>query len=197
MSSTEPPAPVPPKAEDPAQTGERLAAAFRRIHRERMAGLPILQPDLHVAVVGGRRWQEHWLGVLVTPWCMNLVLVPAAGSVLAQDAPGTIRLLDFPAGRFELTASDVDGVGAIAACSLFSPMHAFADQAAAETTALEVMTELFEPTAPGATPSARAASADAQAQRHGSPRAAPSDTQTSTGVGMSRRDLLRGAFRRH
>ncbi|NBC15329.1 MAG: [NiFe]-hydrogenase assembly chaperone HybE [Gammaproteobacteria bacterium] len=181
MSSTEPAAEDATTGEDAAHTAERLAEAFRRIHRERMAGLPILHPHLEVAVVGGRRWQGHWLGVLVTPWCMNLVLVPAAGSALAQDAGGTTRLLDFPAGRFELTASDVDGVGAMATCSLFSPMHAFADQAAAEATALEVMTELFEPTAPGAAPSPGAGSADAEVQRGG---------------GVSRRDLLRGTFRR-
>jgi [NiFe] hydrogenase assembly HybE family chaperone len=197
LSSTEPSTPAPPAGGDPAQTGERLAAAFRRIHRERMAGLPILHPSLQVAVVGGRRWQGHWLGVLVTPWCMNLVLVPAAGSTLAQDAEGTTRLLDFPAGRFELTASDVEGIGTMATCSLFSPMHAFGDQAAAETTAREVMSELFEPTLPGVTPSTRADRADAETQRHGSRSGTASGSRPSKGGGMSRRDLLRGGFRRH
>jgi [NiFe] hydrogenase assembly HybE family chaperone len=99
----------------------RLAAAFRQIHRLRMAGLPILHPDLHVAVIGGRDWQGHWLGVLVTPWCMNLVLVPAAGSDLARHREGTRRELDFPAGRFEFLIAPVDGVGHLATCSLFSP----------------------------------------------------------------------------
>ena len=161
-----------------AAVADRLTAAFERIHRERMAGLPILQPGLAVAVVGARAWRGHWLGVLVTPWCMNLVLVPAVGSDLARDAEGMTWALSFPAGRFEFLVSTVEGLGTIAACSLFSPMHAFADQAAAEATAAAVMTTLFqsaeEPGGPG----------DAA----GRPPAAP------TRVGISRRQLLRGSF---
>ena len=168
-----------------AATGAALAAAFERIHRERMAGLPILHPALEVAVVGGRAWRGHWLGVLVTPWCMNLVLIPAAGSALAQDPHGTKRLLDFPAGRFELVASPVDDLGTIATCSLFSPMQAFADQATAEATAAAVITSLFEPD-----PDAAASGApDADGALAAGPPEPPS------GPGVSRRDLLRGGFR--
>jgi [NiFe] hydrogenase assembly HybE family chaperone len=173
--------------EDPvAETGQRLAIAFERIHRERMAGLPILHPDLAVAVVGGCAWYGHWLGVLVTPWCMNLVLVPAFGSELAHDAQGTKRLLDFPAGQFEFVSSPLDDLGTIATCSLFSPMQAFADQAAAEATAAEVMTALFEPNPDTTAPGQRDAQAGATGAKSARFRPDP---------GVSRRDLLRGSFR--
>jgi [NiFe] hydrogenase assembly HybE family chaperone len=159
-----------------AELSARLVAAFEAIHRERMAGLPILHPGLAVAVVDARRWQGGWLGVLVTPWSMNLVMVPGRGADLASAGPGASRLLDLPAGRFEFLVSELDGVGTIAACSLFSPMHAFADQAAAEATAAAAMVSLFEP-ATGA--AAGPASADhVESQR----------------AGISRRDLLRGSL---
>ena len=174
MSSTEP-AP----ADD---TGARLAAAFTRVHRERMAGLPILHPRLAVAVVGGQDWQGHWLGVLITPWCMNLVLVPAPGSALAAAPAGATRRIDFPAGGFEFALSDLDGVGSFAACSLFSPMQDFADQAAAEDTAAAVLAELLTPTDAACADRSATGQATAAAALDPAPR-------------MSRRDLLRGSFR--
>jgi [NiFe] hydrogenase assembly HybE family chaperone len=179
--------------DDAAAVAARLEATFETIHRERMAGLPILHPDLVVAVVDGRRWQGQWLGVLVTPWCMNLVLVPAAGSELAVDREGASRRLDLPAGRFELLVSELDGVGTIATCSLFSPMHAFADQAAAEATAAAVMAGLFEPATEGGTDTATADLAGARADHRPLPAAA--GEVVSPRPGVSRRDLLRGSFR--
>lgn len=178
---------------DDAAVAARLVAAFEAIHRERMAGLPILHPGLAVAVVDGRRWQGHWLGVLVTPWCMNLMLVPAPGSELAVGGQGASRLLDLPAGRFELLVSELDGVGTIAACSLFSPMHAFADQEAAEATAAVVMVSLFEPAADAPAAAAPADQAAAPVQRQ--PRPGMVDGSMSRRPGISRRDLLRGSFR--
>jgi [NiFe] hydrogenase assembly HybE family chaperone len=157
---------------DVAAVSGQVAAVFERIHRERMAGLPILHPDLRVAVVGARAWQRDWLGVLVAPWCMNLVLVPGPGSAHAPGPFGSKLQLDLPAGRFEFLSSEEDGLGRFAACSLVSPMHEFADQAGAVAMAEEIVTALFEPEAPAAP-------------------AAPAQDR-----GVSRRDLLRGAFRR-
>ena len=152
-----------------------LTDAFERIHRERMAGLPILHPGLSVAVVGAREWQGDWLGVLITPWCMNLVLVPRRGSVHTLGPTGAKQSIELPAGRYELLASAADGVGPFAACSLFSPMNDFADQASAVAAAEAVIAALFEP----------------------NPR--PSDEErpgSNRRPGVRRRDLLRGTLRR-
>lgn len=154
----------------------RLADAFERIHRERMLGLPILHPGLCVAVVGGRCWRGDWIGVLLTPWCMNLVLIPDANSRDRPVAVGSTQCIELPAGRFELIANEEAGVGPFGACSLFSPMHDFADQAGALATAEAIMTQLFEPQGPVGDRSAEHA-AEPPAQ----PRAA-----------ISRRDLLSG-----
>jgi [NiFe] hydrogenase assembly HybE family chaperone len=175
-----------------------LAAAFARIHRERMAGLPILHPALAVRVVAGRDWQGHRVAVLVTPWCMNLVLVPAADSGLASAGPGTSPVLDFPAGRFEFVVSELDDFGPIAACSLFSPMQDFADQAAAEATATAVMQALFTPESAGGAAQEPAAAGGGGHAPAGSRRrnAVPMPTDQGQGQGISRRDLLRGSLRR-
>jgi [NiFe] hydrogenase assembly HybE family chaperone len=162
-----------------ATIANTLIQAFQRVHRERMAGLPILHPGLSVAVIGARPWRQDWLGMLLTPWCMNLLIVPGAESTYVFGPVGSKQLIEFPAGTFEFIASDEAGIGAFAACSMFSPMQTFADQAAAVATAEAIMVALFEPEPGGAQGGSQVDVAAA-----------------STGVGISRRDLLRGRVSR-
>jgi [NiFe] hydrogenase assembly HybE family chaperone len=162
-----------------ATISSTLAAAFQRVHREHMAGLPILHPGLSVAVIGARPWRQDWLGMLLTPWCMNLLIVPDPESTFVFGPVGSKQLIEFPAGVFEFIASEEAGLGAFAACSMFSPMQAFADQAAAVATAEAVMVALFEPESGGT-----------QGRPPGDVAVAPA------GVGISRRDLLRGRVAR-
>lgn len=157
-----------------ADLERKLAAAFEQIHQQRMLGLPILHPGLRVAVVGGRDWQGEWLGILLTPWCMNLVLIPGPDSEHRPGPVGRKQRIDLPAGQFELIASEEAGIGPFAACSLFSPMHDFADQANALATAESIMLELFE----------------SQGVQH--PARPSGNPSVESGSGISRRDLLRG-----
>ena len=53
-----------------------LERAFEVVRRERMHGMPMLNRALAVEAVGFRPWREHWLGILITPWFMNVVLMP-------------------------------------------------------------------------------------------------------------------------
>ena len=164
---------------DVATLANALTAAFERVHHERMAGLPILHPRLSVAVIGARQWRQDWLGMLLTPWCMNLVIVPGSASTFVAGPVGSKQLIEFPVGAFEFIASDEAHIGAFAACSMFSPMQTFADQAAAVATAEAIMVALFEPEPGGAQGGSRG---DVAA--------------TSSGAGISRRDLLRGRVSR-
>ena len=164
---------------DVATVANALTAAFERVHHKRMAGLPILHPCLSVAVIGARQWRQDWLGMLLTPWCMNLVIVPGSASTFVAGPVGSKQLIEFPAGTFEFIASDEAGIGAFAACSMFSPMQTFADQAAAVATAEAIMVALFEPEPDGAQGGSQVDVAAA-----------------SNGAGISRRDLLRGRVSR-
>ena len=126
-----------------------LRTLYEHVAATRMADIPILHPRLAVhaegfeAEPGGR----VALGVLLTPWFMNLVRLPLAGDepmaasgVTATRAVGGERL-DF-IGAFE------EGFGRYEACSLFSPMFEFEDQAAAVATARAVLAELRKPPPP-------------------------------------------------
>jgi [NiFe] hydrogenase assembly HybE family chaperone len=142
-------------ADDPSP---RLEAAFLRIARERMAGLPLLNPALRVQAVGFERWQGHWLGALVTPWFLNLVLLPGDAASWRSAADGARLFRRFGAGDFAFLGGCEPEVGEFQSCSLCSPMADFADQASAvETARLALQMLHVEPPKPATGPGAAAA----------------------------------------
>lgn len=122
-----------------------IAEAYRAVD-SRMRALPVHNPSLAVETVGFRRVEDEIIGVLVTPWCMNLMIVP-----LDPDAPtrteGSKRMRSLPSGTYEFTAGRMAGIGAIETCSLFSPMDRFDDAAVARLVADHAISGAF--TSPG------------------------------------------------
>jgi [NiFe] hydrogenase assembly HybE family chaperone len=135
-----------------------LQALFERIAATRMQGVPMLHPGLKVQAVGfepepGRADEPSpgsaAVGVLVTPWFMNLVWLPLGDEAAAAVAAvGQTRTRAVGCERFGFIGAQEDGFGAYEACSLFSPMFEFVDQAAAVATARAVLAELRRPPEP-------------------------------------------------
>jgi [NiFe] hydrogenase assembly HybE family chaperone len=137
---------------DTATPAARLKSTFQNIADTRMAGLPILNPNLAVESVGFQLWQGEWVGVLITPWFMNLMCLPGADAAPEAASSGSTRRRTLPGGEFEfLTASD-EHIGPYLSCSLFSPMQDFQDMAGAIEVAEAIMTELFKPAVAEPTP---------------------------------------------
>lgn len=133
-----------------ASPAPRLEAAFAHIWATRMTGLPFLNAALSVEAVGFRPWQGEWLGALVTPWSVNLVLMPGDGEWPRLPAGGE-RIVSLPAGRFRFIAGVDEKLGEYHACSLFSPALEFADHETARATAEAALAALFDAAhAPGA-----------------------------------------------
>ena len=123
----------------PATISKALESVFDGIRAERMAEVPILNDALRVEAVGFREFGDNFLGVLVTPWFMNLMLLPGEAGAWDEDRPGEKLRHTLPAGDFEFIAGHEDGIGHYRMCSLFSPMFEFADHEAAVETAAAVM----------------------------------------------------------
>lgn len=121
-----------------------LERAFRAIELRQMRDMPMCNPALAVEAVGWRRWGDHWLGVLITPWFMNLMLMPCVGARWQAIGERQTRHYAFPAGVFEFIGGRDPVLGDYQACSLFSPMFEFADQAGARATALAALDALFD-----------------------------------------------------
>lgn len=123
----------------PESVASQLETTFEHIRSTRMADVPILNEVIGVEAVGFREIDDGLLGVLVTPWFMNLMLLPPEPSAWAGQRPGEKTIHALPAGSYEFIAGIEDGVGDYRMCSLFSPMFEFADHAAAVETAAAVM----------------------------------------------------------
>lgn len=121
----------------------QLENAYNEIQQERMQDVPILNDKLHVKAVGFRPHEGDWLGVMVTPWFMNLMLLPGDDSDWSHIQELESYTHIFPSGRYSFIAGHEASIGQYQSCSLFSPMFEFADQEAAEKTAEAVMTELM------------------------------------------------------
>ncbi len=122
-----------------------LENAFRRIHATRMAGIPILNPSLQVEAHGFRDWNGMRVGVLITPWSINLAVLREANSAVPALRLDERRAWVFPSGRYEFMGADEPECGPFDFCSLFSPPEEFQDQAAARAVAEAVMSQLFAP----------------------------------------------------
>ena len=189
-----------------------LQAVFTDIANERMAGLPLLNPRLQVEAIGFERWPDApqggpgsapplpaptapaapddsacALGVLVTPWFMNLVCLPLR--LLDQPQAVGQRLPWQIAGqRFDFLVAHEPALGCFAACSLFSPMQDFSDAETARATALMVLQLLRQPpeqppahaSADASSTTAASATAAAAASASASPIAAPAVAAPAT-----------------
>ena len=114
---------------------DAVEEAFFRIQRDQMADVPILNPALSVEAVDFQRWQGHWLGIVVTPWCMSMLLVPGAADNWISTGENKRRFVKFPAGDFAFLGSEEAELGEYQSCPLFSPMGKFSTQSEATMTA--------------------------------------------------------------
>jgi len=113
-----------------------VEATFRRIHAERMVDLPLLNPVLEVAAVGFVLvdGDKEWRGAIVTPWCINLLLLPATTDWTMPTSHERV-FRAYPAGTFGFLGNREDGLGDYLICPLIHDMKQFVDQETAVLTA--------------------------------------------------------------
>lgn len=128
-----------------------LEALFAHIGRTRMQGIPILHPGLRVQAVGFEPAPtvdgspaHAAVGVLVTPWFMNLTLAPHDPARWRPLAQGEKRRYAFPAGEYEFIGAHDEVAGEYQVCSLFSPVLEFEDHATARLVAELAREALFD-----------------------------------------------------
>jgi [NiFe] hydrogenase assembly HybE family chaperone len=163
-----------------------LSADFREVFHSKMRDLPMVNQALHVEAVGFQPYEGGFLGVLIAPWFMNLVLLPSEGHPALKA--GEKEMIRFPSGEYEFIHNTREMTGPYLACSLFSPMGDFTSQLQAVDVARAVMVELFRPENRGETD--RAAEIRAAAEAAAAP---PAETEAED-ASPSRRRLITGGF---
>ena len=151
---------------------DKLLAAYRDTVQPNMRGLPMYNANLQIEAVGFE-WRDGRLsGVLLTPWFMNLVLLPNESDEWLKLPPGKTIAVDFPSGSQRCLLNAPEGIVPHLSLPLFTTVKDFTDQESARRVAEEVLRRLYLD------------SADADA-------ADISQDQMRSRQTMSRRDLLR------
>lgn len=122
---------------------QKLTADFREVWHAKMREVPLVNKALSVEAVGFENREGRVVGVLVSPWFMNLILLPGPGEDWSGLTAGAKEEVDFPSGRYEFLHNVREMVGGYKACSLFSPMADFQTQMQAVDVARAVMAELY------------------------------------------------------
>lgn len=136
---------LPPKEEPVVTALEHLVARYEQA-AVRMKDLPVFNPALRVEAVGFHEFQGGQLGIIVTPWFMNLVFLPGPGAA-SPPREGERRGRALPAGTVDFVGARFDDVGPFESCSLFSPMPNFESAEVARATAEEALLLLVAPPA--------------------------------------------------
>lgn len=176
---------------DQAQEGESpftpnptktLEAAFAQIENERMQGLPFLNEQLEVEAIGFDGFQQFWLGIVLTPWTMNLLLLPRDEKQWPKLNKGEKYQLVLPAGQYEFIMAHEALFGAYMMCPLFSPVQQFADHQTARQTAQYILEAIFRE------------DIDQLVIDESSPEHPVFKAQEAKEAEISKRDFLRGRF---
>jgi len=167
----------------------RLNAAYRAIAK-RMEGLNFVNPAIDVEAVAFAPWESHWLGAMVTPWCINLMLLPRDLAGWTSLPQGKKLRYRFPAGDYEFISSRDDAVGEYQMCSLISPVLELPDHATACQVAELARAALLDP---ANAPAPEMPTAADGAELPPGPLAQIKEHATAP---MSKRDFLRGRFAR-
>jgi len=125
---------------------ESLVARFEQIGRERIEGLPIYNPELQVEAIEFRECPNGLLGVLITPWFINVMLLPTNQTRWQDIELGTKHNLKLDNGEHEFVLGEDEGVGWYLFRAVISPTHCLKTQAAAQSAARQALYELLAPT---------------------------------------------------
>ncbi len=157
-----------------------LERVFMQIQAQRMDGVPVINPRLRVQAVGFHLRDGAFLGVLITPWFMNLVLLPGKDDSWQKLAVGSTVHHHFPVGEYDFIVGHEEGLGRYQSCSLFSPMFEFADMGAAVATAEAALEALLAPAE--------------EAPEAAAPTPVETVVEHRLECPVNRRDVLRGLF---
>lgn len=119
-----------------------LVQHFEQIEQTHMRGLPILNPRLAVEATAVRAHGEHLVCILISPWFMNLVLLPGTDAWADSDQ-GECSEIKLPRESLEFNVCHDDNLGTFLTAVLFRTVSDFPDQDTARGVAMGILEELF------------------------------------------------------
>lgn len=101
---------------------------FEHIHRTEMAEMPFCQPGIEVVCAPFQQQEGSWLGAVLTPWMMSLLILPGADSDWPERQLGSKIGLALAGREYTFTVGEHEQLGQYLACSLMSPLNGIHSQ---------------------------------------------------------------------
>lgn len=112
-----------------------LEAHFHQLWAARGQDFPAINPKLAIKAIGFARVHGDWMGVMVTPWFVHLILLAGGGTLWGDIPLGQRRYLDLPGATLPFTAAEAFGIGAYQYSPLLAQVSEAEDMAAAQRVA--------------------------------------------------------------
>jgi len=122
-----------------------LVDRFRQIGTERIVGLPIYNDALHVEAIEFQPCAGGQIGVLVTPWFMNIMLLPDDTSAYQHQELGEKVKYQLVSGEHEFVIGEDEQVGRYLFRTVTSPTHCYKKQIAAVNSGSNALKALLTP----------------------------------------------------
>ncbi|MCG6968959.1 MAG: [NiFe]-hydrogenase assembly chaperone HybE [Gammaproteobacteria bacterium] len=124
---------------------QQLVNRFDTIGRERVQGLPIYNAKLAVEAIDFQSCEGGQIGVLITPWFVNVMLFPDDATSWQFKELGEKVKFTLPSGEHEFTVGEEDAIGRYLFRSVVSPTHCYKSQPPARSAASKALSDLLVP----------------------------------------------------
>ncbi|MGM7933472.1 hydrogenase-2 assembly chaperone [Yersinia enterocolitica] len=99
-----------------------LEQVFGQVAADEMRGLPFYRDHIPLRACGFQLFEQQWIGALLTPWMLSLVVLPGPQQSWQCRAVGERLMLALPCGGISFTVSEIAGCGQYLSRSLMSPL---------------------------------------------------------------------------
>lgn len=128
----------------PENPGALVQQAFEKVAQtEDMLALPFYHRDIQVKSIDFQLFEEQWIGVVLTPWMMNIVILPGPTQIWPQRQIGDKLGLQFPRGKVLFIVGEMDEIGQYLSCSVKSPLDQHIGALIYEQLAQDVLKDLL------------------------------------------------------
>lgn len=103
-----------------------LETVFNRVADSEMRELPFFRPAIPVKACGFTLFEQQWVGCMLTPWMMSLLVLPGPGQRWQPRVAGERLALQLPCGNVTFIHSEIgapEEIHQYLSCSLMSPIE--------------------------------------------------------------------------
>lgn len=101
---------------------ELLESSFREIAKKEMQALPFYRENIPVKAGGFTLFEKQWIGTILTPWMLELIVLPGPSQEWPRRKIGERIALALPCGQVKFVVGELANGAQYLACSLMSPL---------------------------------------------------------------------------